>query len=167
MLERLGGDGLREPGCAAGLSTDRLNQTTEMPTATTVSVAWVSDFVITKVPTDWVNWSHTDTDALTRHVTAHRSEIPRKQRRTRASAITCGGIGTEVGGDPLRQRPAEHHREDEGHRDQRGPERRLEEVEHRAAGGEGEHGARGQGQGADEEEPGMRWRVTTRRRIAA
>src|SRR3954453_3059786 len=78
---------------SAGLFTDRLNQTTEIPTATTVSVAWVSDFVITKVPTDWVNWSHTETDALTRHVTAHRREIPRKRGRTRAPAIACGGIG--------------------------------------------------------------------------
>src|SRR4029079_4765383 len=73
--------------------TDLLNHTTEMVIATTVSAAWVSDFVITKVPTDWVNCSHTATDALTKHVTAHRSEIPRKQRRTRSSAITCAGIG--------------------------------------------------------------------------
>src|SRR5215467_367051 len=78
---------------SAGLFTERLNQTTEMPTATTVRIACVSDFVTTKVPTDWVNWSHTDTEALTRHVTAHRSEIPRKQRRTCACAITCEGIG--------------------------------------------------------------------------
>src|SRR3954453_24087596 len=77
----------------AGLFTERLNQMTEMVTATTVSAAWVSDLVTTNVPTDWVNCSHTDTDELTRHVTAHRSEIPRKQRRTCTSAITCGGIG--------------------------------------------------------------------------
>src|SRR3954453_11183711 len=80
----------------AGLFTERLNQMTEMVTATTVSAAWVSDLVTTNVPTDWVNCSHTDTDALTRHVTAHRSEIPRKQRRTRASAITFGGIGQKA-----------------------------------------------------------------------
>src|SRR3954452_3289267 len=78
---------------SAGWFTERLNQTTEMVTATTVSAPCVSDFVTTNVPTDWVNWSHRETDALTRHVTAHRSEIPRKQRRTCASAITWGGIG--------------------------------------------------------------------------
>ena len=142
--QRLGGDRHDEPGCAPAVFTERLNQTTEMVTATTVSAAWVSDFVTTNVPTDWVNCSHTATDALTRHVTAHRSEIPRKQRRTRASAITCGGIGQKSAAIRCANGPPERHREEEGHRDQRGAERRLEEVEHRAAGGEGEDRPGGQ-----------------------
>src|SRR5215207_1203270 len=139
-------------GMCARLFTERLNQTTEMATATTVSPVWVSAFVTTNVPTDWLNCSHTATDALTRHVTAHSSEMPRKQRRTRASAITWSGIGQKFGCDPLCQRSPEHHREQERHRDHRRTERGLQEVEHRAAGGEGEHRAGGQRQRADEEE---------------
>ena len=48
--------------------TDRLNHSTEMPTATTVSAPDASDLVTTNVPTDWVNCSHRAREALTKPI---------------------------------------------------------------------------------------------------
>ena len=68
----------------------------------------------TKVPTDWLNWSHSGTEALTEPVNAQSSEIWRKKRRTCRVRHHVGRDRAEVGGEALGQRPAERHRQEEG-----------------------------------------------------
>src|SRR6185436_4771391 len=72
---------------------DRLNQNVEMAMAVTVIPAEVSDLASTKVPTDWLNWSHSATEAFRNPMNAQSSEIWRKNRWTCRFAITSGGIG--------------------------------------------------------------------------
>ena len=125
-----------------------------------------SDLASTKVPTDWLNWSHSAIDALRNPVSAHSSEIWMKNRRTCRVRHHVGRDRAEVGGQALGERPAERHRQEEGGGHQGGAEGRLQEVHERAAGGEGQRERAVSVTAPRIMIPGTRWRATTRRRTA-